>query len=233
MNTEVTDILRASYGWRHDESPEPTAVDEYAATNPSMTADDIAARLDGWLDDESHGQPAPPDYPGTAKDRTRYANFHEGVEYWRENTLIALGVIATPIVSQDRIARTVEEWRDNQSKGLSYLGFRLYDPDNPMSVEEWNERQAAAARYDKHSAPWYDAGLAEVYRRLTIEGLLKKWMPRGFTAPAEYLGGKVETFYHSNAQMVLDNLHAARRMGNVRAKWDVERGWAKNPLWKD
>lgn len=230
MHTEVTAILRGPYHWKADESPEPTAVDEFAIANPDLKAGHIAARLDGFLDNQSAGKPAPPDYPGTAKDHTRYAWFNEGVKYWRENTNIALGVITLPVVSQDRIAREVWEWRDNQSRGISYLGFRLYNPDNPLSVKEWEARQAAAASYN---APWYDAGLADVYRLLTIEGELKKWVTPGFAPPSELYGGAVETFYGANPQKVLDNLHAARRMGRVRAKWLVEQGWALNPEWKD
>ncbi len=229
----IVQILRDLFGWPSDESPEPTAIEEFAAANPDLTAEDIAARIDGWLDDQSAGKPAPPGYRGTAKDHLRYASFSDGVKYWRENTNIALGVITLPVVSQDRIAYTVEEWRENQRKGVSYLGFRLFEPDSPMSVDEWNERQAAAVRYDKHSAPWYDAGMGETYRVLTIEGLLKKWVPVSFVKPAELYDGDIENFYNSNLKQILDNLHAARRMGNVRAKWLTEQGWAKNPAWRD
>lgn len=230
MHKEVTAVLRASFGWQHDEAPEPAAVEEFAAANPDLTAEDIAAIFESWLDTTSAGVPPPPDYGGTYREWLRYAYFSAGTEYWRENTNITLGVIVLPVVSQDRIAREVWEWRDNQIKGISYLGFRLYNPENPMSVKEWEARKAAAASYN---APWYDAGLADVYRLLTIEGLLKKWVEPGFAPPAELYGGRVETYYGANPQKVLDNLHAARRMGNTREKWLVFQNWIKNPAWPE
>lgn len=232
MHTEVATILRASFGWKADESPEPTATDEFAAANPGLTADGIAGVFESWLDTKSQGMPPPPDYDGTYREWLRYSYFASGKEYWKENTNIALGVVELPVVSQDRIARTVEEWRDNQTKGVSYLGFRLYEPGNPLSVKEWEERLAAAVRYDAASAPWYSAGLAEVYQVLTIEGLLKKWVKPGFVKPSEYAGGDIENFYGSNPQKILDNLHAARRQGNVRAKWLEDQAWVKNPAWR-
>lgn len=227
---QVLSILHDSRGWPADCAPAPEAT---ALALETRTPDEVAEALESWLDAKSAGRPAPPNYPGTFREYLRYSYFSNGTEYWEENTQIALGFIALPIVSQDRVARTVDEWRENQSKGISYLGFRLYDPDNPMSVAEWENRLAAAARYDRHSAPWYDAGMGETYRVLTTEGLFKKWVAASFVKPAEYLDGNIETFYGSALQQVLDNLHAARRMGNVRAKWLADQRWAKNPAWTD
>jgi hypothetical protein len=229
MHAEVTTVLRASHGWHADESPEPTAVDEYAVANPGLAAEGIAAQIDGYLDDATHGQAPPDGYRGTAKEHLRFKMFSDGVKYWKENTNIALGVIVLPVVAQGRIAKTVAEWWENQEKGLSYLGFPLLD-DTPQGNEERAERWAAASRYDAASEPWYLAGLALVYQMLTREGLLKKWAKPGFAPPSEYLGGAVQTFYDSNAQKVLDNLLAAQK-GKV--KWFTDNGWSLNPEWKD
>lgn len=225
----VATILRSHFGWPADEAPEPTAVDEFAEANPDLSAEEIAARIDGYLDDATHGQAPPYGWTGTAKEYLRQTYFTHGVKYWRENTNIALGVIVIPHVPQGRIAKTVDEWWDNQEKGLSYLGYPLLG-DTPLGNEEKAARWAAASAIPY---AWLFTGLGLVYQLLTREDMLKKWVKPGFTPPAEHLGGKVENFYGCNAQKVLDNLLAGQKGRPPR--WLDDQGWIKNPdpgAWK-
>ena len=218
----IVQNLRSLFGWHADQAPERSAIEEFLGANPDETAESVAARLDGYLTDATAGQKPPYGWPGTAKDFLRHDMFTEGVKYWNENTDIALGVITIPVVAQGRIARTVDEWWENQEKGLSYLGYPLLDAGNPASEAEREQRMAAAAQIP---FAWLFAGLGLVYQVLTREGLLKKWLKGQMTPPVEHLGGDVTRFYGCNAQQVLDNLLAAQ--AGRPPKWLED--WRRNP----
>ena len=227
MYETLVQILRTTFGWAWREAPEPTAVEEFLTSVPGATVDSVISRLEEHLSDVSAGKPRPYDFAGTARDYERQRRFVEGQEYWRTNTLVALGLAVEPVVAQGRIARTVAEWWDNQTRGLSYLGYPLLAPDTPAGAAEAEARRQSAER---PPIPFVLAGLGALAQFLIREGLLKRGVPAGLGWPAEYLGGKPEAFAGFDAQKVLDNLHAARRTGRVRAKW-LE-GGTLNPEWK-
>lgn len=230
MYETVVSILRgAPYNWPSDCAPEPTAIEE-ALTVPGNTPETVAARLEDFCRAQAAKIADPYGIPGAAYNLIRYRFFSRNREMWRSNTRIALGLVVEVPVPQGRVARNVIDWWANQEENVSYLGYPMLPLDDADGVKE-REGRWRAALPENVPPIWSLNGLGIVYQFLVREGLNTEWRGFGYFGSERSAWDDYRNFLGLTAEMVLDNLHAARRLTGPRVKWLT--GGARVEGWED
>lgn len=196
---EVISILRSEmYGWPVGISPSPPATEKQLQTDAPAI---VAQALESFC----HTYTTPPyGYPGSAYEWARYALFNEGVEYWDENTQIALGQIVPVPLDKVNEAKTVSEWWNAQDHNRNRLGFKLWDENDADSVA-WHEKLFAAALV---VPPEWTVGTDPmIYQLACREGYIQPGVA-GFGAAYASQTPRYADVRGLTAQQWLDNLRA-------------------------
>lgn len=223
MYQTVVDILRV-LGWPGGAAPAPIAT---AKALETQTPEQVADVLDAWVRRCMTGRR--PDGLTTDAEwyaQTAYEGFSIGKEFYEYGTQLALGQIVEIPVEMGPQARSLTEWRRNHALGYGYLGQRLWT-DTP---ESQGEKARRLARIESVPLEWAKAGKGELWTRCVVEGLIPTTID-GFAAAYAQSTPSLDAVRNLDEQQFLDNLWAARRKGNVRAKW-LDDG-SLNPEWKD
>lgn len=224
MYDTVVSILRSEYGWPADCAPAPEAT---ALALADSSPEQIASTLDAYVRAGMTGRR--PD--GLDSDAAWYGQlvtetFTVGREMWEFGTALALGLTVEPPEDKIAAARSVAEWRANQAVGRSWEGFRLLDD----TTEGQAEMARRKARADGVPLDWAQEGKAEIWARCCIEGFVPATTD-ALSAAYAVKYPSLDSIRHLDARQFLDNLHAAKRKGNVRVKW-LANG-SLNPAWQD
>ncbi|HRI07844.1 MAG TPA: hypothetical protein PKW35_08510 [Nannocystaceae bacterium] len=225
MYETVVSILHSPpYNWPADCAPAPEATAQALGTE---TPEQIVATLDNYVRGCMTGRR--PD--GLTSDSAWYGQLvHEAFaidkEMYEYGTALALGSIVEPPEDKIAAARSLSEWRRNQLLGRSWEGYRLLD-DTPEGNAEMERRKAKAADVPLE---WAAAGKAEIWERCVWEGFIPSAVD-ALSAAYAVRYPSLDSVRNLDGQQFLDNLHAAKRHGNVRMKW-FQNG-DLNPQWKD